>query len=172
MECGSSLPHSARLLAGALWAGSKLPSQKAGASSRTWSFYISKRSHKNLIPRPLGGRGSHPAFSSAGARRGRGSKTLAATETLSRREVFTFAFFALPFALLLRLSRTIPILLRTPSPPRRAREERGCARVPGPETSFGIDDSLPFSAQGGDGKRRNSGFRPGNGRSIRPLPGW
>ena len=35
MECGSSLPLSARLLAGALWAGSKLPAQKAGASSRT-----------------------------------------------------------------------------------------------------------------------------------------
>ncbi len=35
MECGSSLPLSARLLTGALWAGSKLPAQKAGASSRT-----------------------------------------------------------------------------------------------------------------------------------------
>ena len=35
MECGSLLPLSARLLAGALWAGSKLPAQKAGASSRT-----------------------------------------------------------------------------------------------------------------------------------------
>jgi hypothetical protein len=27
MECGSSLPLSARLLAGALWAGSMLPAQ-------------------------------------------------------------------------------------------------------------------------------------------------
>ena len=35
LECGSLLPLSARLLAGALWAGSKLPAQKAGASSRT-----------------------------------------------------------------------------------------------------------------------------------------
>ena len=35
MECGSLLPLSARLLAGALGAGSKLPAQKAGASSRT-----------------------------------------------------------------------------------------------------------------------------------------
>ena len=29
LECGSLLPLSARLLAGALWAGSKLPAQKA-----------------------------------------------------------------------------------------------------------------------------------------------
>ena len=35
LECGSLLPLSARLLAGALWAGSKQPAQKAGASSRT-----------------------------------------------------------------------------------------------------------------------------------------
>ena len=35
LECGSLLPLSARLLAGALWAGGKLPAQKAGASSRT-----------------------------------------------------------------------------------------------------------------------------------------
>ena len=35
LECGSLLPLSARLLAGALWAGSKLPAEKAGASSRT-----------------------------------------------------------------------------------------------------------------------------------------
>ena len=35
LECGSLLPLSARLLAGALSAGSKLPAQKAGASSRT-----------------------------------------------------------------------------------------------------------------------------------------
>ena len=35
LECGSLLPLSARLLAGALEAGSKLPAQKAGASSRT-----------------------------------------------------------------------------------------------------------------------------------------
>ena len=35
LECGSSLPLSARLLAGALRAGSKQPAQKAGASSRT-----------------------------------------------------------------------------------------------------------------------------------------
>ncbi|MGO8791431.1 MAG: hypothetical protein ACLQVL_29135 [Terriglobia bacterium] len=35
LECGSLLPLSARLLAGALWAGSKLPARKAGASSRT-----------------------------------------------------------------------------------------------------------------------------------------
>ncbi len=35
MECGCLLPLSARLLAGALWAGSKLPAQKARASSRT-----------------------------------------------------------------------------------------------------------------------------------------
>ena len=35
LECGSLLPLSARLLAGALWAGSKLSAQKAGASSRT-----------------------------------------------------------------------------------------------------------------------------------------
>ncbi|MGO8788265.1 MAG: hypothetical protein ACLQVL_12905 [Terriglobia bacterium] len=35
LECGSLLPLSARLLAGALWAGTKLPAQKAGASSRT-----------------------------------------------------------------------------------------------------------------------------------------
>ena len=35
LECGSLLPLSASLLAGALWAGSKLPAQKAGASSRT-----------------------------------------------------------------------------------------------------------------------------------------
>jgi len=35
MECGSLLPLSARLVAGALGAGSNLPAQKAGASSRT-----------------------------------------------------------------------------------------------------------------------------------------
>ena len=35
MECGSLLPLSACLLAGALGAGSKPPAQKAGASSRT-----------------------------------------------------------------------------------------------------------------------------------------
>ena len=35
LECGSLLPLSARLLAGALGAGSKLPAEKAGASSRT-----------------------------------------------------------------------------------------------------------------------------------------
>ena len=35
LECGSLLPLSARLLAGALSAGSKLPAEKAGASSRT-----------------------------------------------------------------------------------------------------------------------------------------
>ena len=33
LECGSLLPLSARLLAGALGAGSKLPAEKAGASS-------------------------------------------------------------------------------------------------------------------------------------------
>jgi hypothetical protein len=35
MECGSLLPLLALLLAGALGAGSELPVQKAGASSRT-----------------------------------------------------------------------------------------------------------------------------------------
>ena len=35
LECGSLLPLSARLLGGALGAGSKLPAEKAGASSRT-----------------------------------------------------------------------------------------------------------------------------------------
>ena len=54
LECGSLLPLSARLLAGALSAGSKLPAQKAGASSRTpyrRDFDValaSKRTHVTL----------------------------------------------------------------------------------------------------------------------------
>ncbi|MGO8786687.1 MAG: hypothetical protein ACLQVL_04795 [Terriglobia bacterium] len=47
LECGSSLPLSARLLAGALSAGSKLPAQKAGASSRT--------PYRDGFDAPLGG---------------------------------------------------------------------------------------------------------------------
>ena len=71
-------------------------------------------------PRPLGGEGGpQPAFSSAGAGRVRGSKTLGPTDILST--LMPFHFCLLPLLLLLR--RTNSILVKTPSPPQQA--ERG-----------------------------------------------
>ena len=75
-------------------------------------------------PRPLGGEGGlQPAFSSAGAGRVRGSKTLGPTETIPEVFVLTFAFCILRFDLFLRLRHDLSILVKTPSPPRQA--ERG-----------------------------------------------
>ena len=79
-----------------------------------------RRSIEIYVPRPFGGEGGlQPAFSSAGAGRVRGSKTLGPTEILST--LMPFHFCLLPLLLLLR--RTNSILVKTPSPPQQA--ERG-----------------------------------------------
>jgi len=71
-------------------------------------------------PRPLGGEGGlQPAFSSAGAGRVRGSKTLGPTEIMSTLRPFHFCLLPL----LLPLCQTNSILVKTSSPPRQA--ERG-----------------------------------------------
>jgi hypothetical protein len=65
--------------------------------------------YRIYIPRPLGGEGGlHPASSSAGAGRVRGSETLGPSVMPSTLR---------PFALLLLLSQTNSILVKTPSPP-------------------------------------------------------
>ena len=72
-----------------------------------------------LVPRPLGGEGGlQPAFSSAGAGRVRGSKTLGPSETMPEVFVHTSAFCILRFDLFLWLRHDVSILVKTPSPPR------------------------------------------------------
>ena len=70
------------------------------------------------VPRPLGGEGGlQPAFSSAGAGRVRGSKTLGPTEIMPEVFVLTFAFCILRFDLFSRLRHDACVLVKTPSPP-------------------------------------------------------